>query len=339
MKSTIQLQKAMFPDLLDTMQKRYTILYTVAILGPVGRRGVVDKTNFQERFIRNELNILAKQEFIASSTKGMYITEDGERMVEDLRDFIKELTGLNELELSIEKRTNIPKVIVIPGDSEQDAFGKQELGRSTIKYLEETIRSDETIAVTGGTTMAAVSDAMRPFKGIHCTFVPARGGVGEKVENQANTIAAHMAKMENGDYHLLHVPDPLSETLYQTILEEPSIKETLPYIKNAGMVLHGIGDALSMAARRKTSEEVIQKLKKEAAVSEAFGYYFNEQGDIVHKVRTVGIHLEDLEQMKVITVAGGTSKANAIASFIKQGKTDVLITDEAVAQHLVNKNI
>src|SRR5699024_1763388 len=178
----------------------------------------------------------------------------------------------------------------------------------------------------------------RPFKGIHCTFVPARGGVGEKVENQANTIAAHMAKMENGDYHLLHVPDPLSETLYQTILEEPSIKETLPYIKNAGMVLHGIGDALSMAARRKTSEEVIQKLKKEAAVSEAFGYYFNEQGDIVHKVRTVGIHLEDLEQMKVITVAGGTSKANAIASFIKQGRTDVLIKDEAVAQHLVNKN-
>src|SRR5699024_10023217 len=100
----------------------------------------------------------------------------------------------------------------------------------------------------------------------------------------------HMAKMENGDYHLLHVPDPLSETLYQTILEEPSIKETLPYIKNAGMVLHGIGDALSMAARRKTSEEVIQKLKREEVVIEGFDYYSNEREDIAHKVRTVGIH-------------------------------------------------
>lgn len=339
MKSMIQLQKAMFPDLVDIMQKRYTILYTISILGPVGRRGVVDKTNFQERFVRNELNTLLKQEFIGSTTKGMYITENGIKMVEDLRGFIKELTGLNELELSIEEKTGISKVIVIPGDSEKDALGKQELGRAAVEYLEENIQHNETIAVTGGTTMAAISDVMRPFTGVHCTFVPARGGVGEKVENQANTIAAQMAKMENGDYHLLHVPDPLSETLYQTILQEPSIKETLPYIKNAGMVLHGIGDAFSMAARRKTSAEIIEKLKEESAVSEAFGYYFNEQGDIVHKVRTVGIHLEDLEQMKVITVAGGTSKVNAIASFIKQRKTDVLITDEVVAQQLVNENI
>src|SRR5699024_2302171 len=122
-----------------------------------------------------------------------------------------------------------------------------------------------------------VADAMQPFQGYEGTFVPARGGVGEKVENQANTIVAQMAKAEKGDYHLLHVPDPLSETLYHTMLKEPSIKETLPYIKNASIVLHGIGEALAMANRRKTTDDILKKLENEQAVSEAFGYYFNQE--------------------------------------------------------------
>src|SRR5699024_7108217 len=77
----------------------------------------------------------------------------------------------------------------------------------------------------------------------------------EEVENQANTIAAQMAKAEKGNYRMLHVPDPLSETLYQTLLHEPMVKETLPIIKNASFVLHGIGDAITMATRRKASQE------------------------------------------------------------------------------------
>ena len=183
--------------------------------------------------------------------------------------------------------------------------------------------------------MAAVANEMQPFKGYNCMFVPARGGVGEKVENHTNTIVAQMAKAEKGDYRLLHVPDPLSETLYQTLLEEPLIQETLPIIKNADIVLHGIGEAMTMANRRKTSNEHMSKLNEEKAVSEAFGYYFNKSGDIVHKVRTIGIHLDDLERTNVISVAGGKSKAQAIASFMKLGKSDVLITDEAAANEMI----
>src|SRR5690625_5310442 len=110
---------------------------------------------------------------------------------------------------------------------------------------------------------------------------------------------------------MLHVPDPLSETLYQTLLHEPMVKETLPIIKNASFVLHGIGDAITMATRRKASQEHIEMLNKEQAVSEAIGYYFNEAGEIVHKVRTIGIHREDIEHANAIRTADGKSKAHA----------------------------
>src|SRR5690625_1745857 len=266
----------------------------------------------------------------------MAITDEGKNMIDELHEFIRELSGLTTLEIKLQQIMNIDKVIVVAGDSDKDGFVKQELGRATVAFLNNEIKKDVTIAVTGGTTMAAVADAMVPFENHQCLFVPARGGVGEKVENQANTIVAKMAQAEKGDYRLLHVPDPLSETLYQSLLEENSLNETLQVIQQADIVLHGIGDALTMAQRRKTEQHVLEKLQKGNAVSEAFGYYFDADGQIVHKVRTFGIQLEDLTDINnVITVAGGKSKANAITSYMKQGKSDVLITDEAAALEIL----
>ncbi len=340
MKELIHLQKIIYPDLLAKMQNRYSVLYTIFLFQPIGRRGIVEHTNLPERYVRSEITLLQNQGLIDSTTKGMLITEEGKSIIDRLHAFIRELTGLTSLETELKQRTGIKNIVIVAGDSDEEPFVKRSLGRATVQFLKNIITTDVSIAVTGGTTMAAVADAMMPFEKAKCLFLPARGGVGEKVENQANTIVAQMAKAEHGDYRLLHVPDPLSETLYQSVIKEPSIKETLSLIKHATIVLHGIGEALPMAERRKTASETVAKLKKEEAVSEAFGYYFNQDGDIVHKVRTIGMQLEDLAGIHhVVTIAGGTSKAQAIASFMKQNKSDVLITDEAAAKEIVKNHL
>src|SRR5690625_559139 len=163
---------------------------------------------------------------------------------------------------------------------------KLELGRATVQYLKKIVDRNVTIAATGGRTMAAAADAMVPFEKCECVFVPARGGIGEKVENQANTIVAKMAKAEKGNYHFLHIPDPLSEALYQSLFNESSFAEKLKRIKGGRFVSHGIGEGLTMAVRRKAPEHVKDKLIVQKAVSDAFGYYCDIVGNIVHKVRT-----------------------------------------------------
>jgi central glycolytic genes regulator len=188
--------------------------------------------------------------------------------------------------------------------------------------------------------MTTLADMMVPLdKTYQHLFVPARGGLGEKVENQANTIVAEMARKAKGDYRLLYVPDPLSETSYQTMINEPSIISALELIKKSDIVIHSIGDALTMAERRKTSDETIRKLKDNHAVSEAFGYYFDRSGRVVHTVRTIGIQIEDLSTTNcVITIAGGETKADAIVSYFQHGKSDLLITDEAAALQILRDN-
>lgn len=336
MKKLIEYQKMMFPDLLSLMEARFNILYAISIFEPIGRRGIVDQTCFTERFIRNEIELLHTQGLIKVTTQGMFITEDGKAIINQLGEFIREFSGVTNLEERLKEVFNISHIKVVTGDSDKDHFVKDELGRMTVIFLKQIVNKAEVIAVTGGTTMASVANAMVPLNKEKNLFVPARGGVGSLVEHQANTLAAKMAEKEKGEYALLHVPDPMSETLYETIVKEPSIAETLTKIKQAKIVLHGVGNALAMAKRRQTNKQTYDKLKENKAIAEAFGYYFNQQGEIVHKVRTLGLQLEDLTETDyVITVAGGKSKAAAIKAFMQQNKTDVLIIDEAAAKRIL----
>lgn len=332
----IHIQQTLFPDYISEMEKRYTILNLIDLLGPIGRRAIMETSHLPERSVRNEIDFLQKQSFITVTSRGMKITKEGKQVVSSFAPYMNQFAGLSSLERKISKISGIDDVIIVRGNSDDDTHVKQELGRTVVSYLKKIIDHDVTIAVTGGTTMASVAKFMEPFGKHRCLFVPARGGTGEFVEYQANTIVAKMAEKEKGDYRLLHVPDPLSETLYQTFMKEDSIQETLALIENASIILHGLGDAMTIAKRRNSSEETLKQLQKQSAVGEVFGYYFNKAGDIVHQVRTIGIQLEQLDvNKKVITVAGGKSKAAAIRAFMKFNMSDVLIIDEAAAEEII----
>ena len=186
--------------------------------------------------------------------------------------------------------------------------------------------------------MAAVADMLTPdFGEKDLLFVPARGGIGEDVKNQANTICAIMADNTNSRHRVFYVPDQVSSEIYESFIKEPLIYEVWNLVKSASMVLHGIGDAITMAERRNTSPEDLQNILKGEAVGEAFGYYFNEAGEIVHKVLTIGLQLNDLANIgNVIAVAGGESKAKAIRAYMKQAPSStILITDEGAAKTLL----
>ncbi|GAB4072877.1 gapA transcriptional regulator CggR [Barrientosiimonas marina] len=341
MRELIDSLKKLSPDLLEIMQQRYILMENVELLQPIGRRALAANTNLTERHVRGEIDTLAGQGLIDASPKGMQLTKEGKLVIEQLASFMHDLMGLNVLESRLKERLQLNSVIIVPGNSDEHEWVKEEMGKACVTFLEEHMLSEKTIAVTGGTTMTAVAEMMRPSENTaECLFVPARGGLGEQEENQANKIAARMARQAKGSYRQLYVPDPLSESSYQTMIHEPAVMDVLQLIQHASVVLHGIGDALTMAERRKTSPEVIGKLKQEKAVSEAFGYYFDAAGEVVHKVRTIGLHLEDLtaSRQSVVAVAGGASKAQAIQSFFKQGGSDLLITDEAAAEAILRED-
>jgi central glycolytic genes regulator len=337
MQTLIDAQKKLLPDLLEIMQKRYRILQHIRLMQPIGRRMLSTNLEISERVLRSEVQFLKEQNLIDISSTGMTLTFEGTELLKNLEDMMKELSGLKDLEKKIKSILQIKDAVVVAGDSDLSPWVKKEMGRACVACMKERLTSQSIVAVTGGTTLAAVAEMMAPDpKQSDVLFVPARGGLGEDVKNQANTICARMAEKAMGNYRLLHVPDQLSHEAYQSMIEEPAIKEVLELIRSSSMVVHGIGDAITMAERRKTAPEELEKIKKNHAVAEAFGYYFNQEGEVVHKVRTIGIQLEDVKKADyVIAVAGGASKAKAIKAYMKQAHNSILITDEGAARELV----
>lgn len=335
--SIFDIQKRVLPDLIPVMKRRYIILQSVRVMQPVGRRVLADNLGLTERVLRGEVDLLKNQNLIHVSSAGMTLTEDGLKIVDGLEAFMREMTGINVLEERLKKALGIMQVIVVSGDSDKSPWVKSEMGRACAKCMKNCLQGENIIAVNGGTTMAAVADMLTPDIGRDLLFVPARGGIGEDVHNQANTICAKMAKNTRSQYRVLHFPDEVSDEMYKTVMKEPAMIEMMERIRSASVVLHGIGNAITMALRRRTPQYIIEKLKEKKAVSEAFGYYFNEDGEVVHKVNTIGMKLEDLKNTRyVIAVAGGSSKAKAIRSYMKQApQNTILITDEGAAELLL----
>lgn len=334
MREVLNVQKQLIPDLIDLLKKRYTVLNHILLMGTAGRRTLAASLDMSERVLRAETDFLKEQGLLRIESNGMTISSAGEELLASMEPMVKELFGLSAMEAQLCQRFGLTTVVVVPGDSDISSFAKRELGRAGANALRKVVAKNDIVAVTGGSTMAEVANelnATTQLKGI--CFVPARGGLGESVEFQANTIASAMAKRIGGQYRLLHVPDFLSEDAYQSLIHEPNVKEIVTVIRQARIVIHGIGDAVRMAERRKLGQATIDDLKKEGALAEAFGYYFNRDGQVVHKMHTVGLRLEDIQQTEtVIAVAGGRSKGEAIRAIMKFGHEDILVTDEAAAK-------
>ncbi|GAB7386662.1 gapA transcriptional regulator CggR [Bacillaceae bacterium] len=337
MQEWIRLQRLLLPDLLEVLDKRYQVLKHVMLMQPVGRRTLSQQLRTTERIIRGEVNFLKDQGLLSIDPVGMRLTPTGIELVESLEPLIKEISGLVELERKLSQKLGVEEVIVVSGDADRLELVIKELGRAGAKLLKRKVKPNDIVAVMGGSTMAAVAEMMTETAiPASVTFVPARGGLGEKLEYQANTVASLMAKKTRSDYRMLHVPDRLSRKAYESLRDDPNIREILGKIRSANVVIHGIGAALTMARRRRAEPELIRLLQEKEAVAEAFGYYFDRDGGIVYKMPTLGLQLEDVRKADtVIAVAGGASKAEAIRAVMRQYSPHVLITDEGAARAIL----
>jgi len=333
-----KIQEIIVPELISLAEIRYTILRNIYYNQPIGRRLLAEKVSMSERSVRNELEFLSFRGLINVSKSGAVMTTYGIDFLSSLDIYIGVIKNNNYLEESLKEIFNLKQVFVVPGELEYFDI-KQEIGRFTAtKLLKGFLKDNDILAVTGGSTLACIANSMRSNNKIKdLTVIPGRGGLGEEVEIQANTIASTIAKKLAGSYHLLQVPDNIMEETISRIISEPSIKKTLKILKKANVLLHGIGNAEEMAKRRGMSNNQIEDLMNKGAIGEAFGYYFDQKGRIVYSSSSIGLHLDDLKRIKkVIAVAGGVEKARAILAVVLGEYQDILIIDEMTAMEIIN---
>lgn len=330
--------KQVAPETIEVLENRFNILKVVSLLQPIGRRVLSTKVSLTERIIRKEANILKEQGLLEFSLEGMTITDSGLETIEVLSLFFTKIRGIHELESKLQEYLKIKKVVIAPRVNDDSDLTLDEIGRKASGYVKKLLDRDKVIGITGGSTVYTVINQFKPSnrEKDNLMILPARGGLGRKSDYQANTLVEKLAEKLNCPYKLLYTPDWISGEAKNTLLKEPEIKEIVSMLENLDILIFGIARADVMAKRRQLDDASITDITYKEAVAEAFGYYFDKEGNIVHEITTIGVELEKLNQVKeLIAVAGGVEKAEAIAAVCKINRNLVLVTDEEVAKKIL----
>lgn len=342
MQNELKWLEAIAPDMIDVFLKRFSVLRSIALMAPIGRRGLAIHLNMSERVLRTHTDMLRQLGMIQASPAGMTLTKEGRSALNGLSNMVDGMLGLQQSERELAQILNIDRCFIISGDSDQqdrvlDGMGTI-LNDTLAKMLPE---GNNVIVVMGGNTMAQVAKEFSPELSTkrQLTFVPGRGGMGQSIAMQANTVCSIMAERTHGKSQSMYVPEKLSEKSYQPLLEEPSVQLVLQLIEQSNVVIHGIGRADEMAERREVDPKILHLLQKKEAVGEAFGCFYNQQGEIVYRVPRIGLQFERINSIDhVLAVAGGHTKAQAIRSYMKLAPHQTyLVTDEGAANLILKK--
>ena len=334
------LQKVL-PEAFETMLRRYHILDVINREEPIGRRLLSERVHLTERIIRKEVDALKINRLITSSSAGMSLTIKGHDTLDELSELLESYTQFYEMEKELAKRLDIQACVIIPGNLDEDSTVLPKMADQTVEIMNRLLGDKkQIISVMGGTTLNEVANYMDSDLGKNreLLFVPARGGLGDDPMIEANVIAQRMAQQTGGQFHGLYAPEYVHEQIYQELLKEPEIKNTLQLVESASLILYSIGNPIEMAKRRGLNESTLQLLIDKKAVAEAFGEFIDKDGNIVYKLSNIGLQSSSLQKIEhIVTVAGGSKKANAIKSYLKTAPSHTwLVTDEAAANKILN---
>ncbi|WP_337464732.1 sugar-binding transcriptional regulator [Acidaminococcus timonensis] len=334
----INLQNKLVPEMVELLTERYKVLRQISHDQPIGRRTLAKKLGLSERILRSHVDFLKEAGLLDFTLTGMSITDEGAVLLQELRDYVNRLQKLSSLESVLEEKLHLQKVVVLPGNADQDQVVTREIGRVAAGILLHLLSDHKPhiVAVTGGTTVAAMAQNTYGNEP-ETVVVPARGGLGDRMELQANTIATVLAGRLKTRYLQLYVPDSVSEDVLRKILEEDArVKQVVETIKSADILVHGMGQAQVMAKKRGVGPALMKELENRSAIGEALGQYFDLNGQVVHSTDTLGLMVNDLETIHtVMGIGGGRSKGGAILSVLRSGQDDILVTDEAAAREII----
>lgn len=340
MTDVLSLIQSVAPDAGQQFLTRINILRHLSQLTKrVGRKSLASDLNTTERAMRVTLDEMRGLGLVDINYSGVKITPYGQSILNRCNEKIltDRPSRIYQLEHDLRASLGCQRCWVIEGDSDLDPSIYKKMSLQVQKVLADYLpEKGSVVAVTGGSTLARIADAFTPdlLGDKDITYVPTRGGVSGDVEIQSNAVVAKMAQKTNGHYLPLYIPENLDEETKEVLLKDHSVRKTVELSLEADCILLSVGTADEMAERRQVTKEQDRLIEDEKAVGEAFGTFFDEDGEAVIRSPRIGVELSDLEKMPMtLTVVGGSRKGNAVRAFFKiaPSKNNWLVCDEGVA--------
>jgi DNA-binding transcriptional regulator LsrR (DeoR family) len=250
-----------------------------------------------------------------------------------------------ELEARLEELFDLREAQVIPVEAQQPAdVLRRQLGAAGAAYLTRTLEPGERVGLAWGTTLNAMVDAVPPTPTSRVRVVQTLGGVGRPdAEAYAASLVRRLAQLLGATAVPLPAPGIVASTAVRDALcADPHVRAALDQLDALDTVYVGIGSLESnsvLADGRSLPPSTRAELVAAGAVSDIALRFFDAGGAPVRSSldeRLLGITIPQLRKAaRVVAVAGGRDKVDAIHSALRTKVVTVLVTDHATAQALV----
>jgi DNA-binding transcriptional regulator LsrR (DeoR family) len=243
------------------------------------------------------------------------------------------------------KATGLDRAVVVPGAVADPALARRRLGRVAGRCLAGLLQPGDVLGVGWGRTLhevAATLDAP-PCAGLMA--VPLLGGFGQIAPSfQVQELTRRIAQALGGGWRQLYAPAIVEDgAARRPLLDSPDVQAIVSEWGRLKVALVGIGNALADGELQSLfaaylNEATLARLRAAHAVGDVCMRFYDGAGrPLADGLRgVIGIELEQLRQVpRVIAVAGGAGKAEAILGALRGGYVDVLVTDEAAAREML----
>jgi DNA-binding transcriptional regulator LsrR (DeoR family) len=252
-----------------------------------------------------------------------------------------------DLEDGLLARFGLADAIVADCEEDREEQILEAIGDAAGHYLELTLKDHDIVGISSWSqTVLRVLDNIHPVKSISAAkVVQTLGGMGKPgMDEHATVLTTRLARLLSAEPVLLPAPGVASsEAAKIALLSDGFVRAATEEFRNITVALMGVGalQPSEMLARSGNvfSRDELESAASAGAVGELSLRFFDRDGKPVRAPldqRVIGISLDELRAVpRVIMLAGGDRKVEALHAALSGGYAKVFVTDRFTATKLL----
>ena len=220
------------------------------------------------------------------------------------------------------------------------------VGALAARYLQGVIRDGMVLGVSYGRTIAATIGKLSPARPLDLVVVQLLGALGsDNPLIEGANLARDLAAKYGATYRYLYAPLVVEDARTRDQwTQEPLVQDVLTVGRQADIALVGIGvlgdEAPSLIYRGYLNATDVARLRDIGGVGNMCAQFFDADGvplDTDLNRRAISIGLDGLANIGlVVAAASGRQKAPAILGALRGGYVDVLVSDDAAIEAVLD---
>jgi DNA-binding transcriptional regulator LsrR (DeoR family) len=230
-------------------------------------------------------------------------------------------------------------------DMREEGLPLRALAYAGASFLRREIERGEhrMIGLGHGRTLAAAVRTMPRVTGNGIAFVSLLGGVTRNYAINPHDVMHQIAEKTGSIAYVMPVPF-FANTAEdrEVLLAQRGVGEVFALAEAADLKFVGIGTvepAAQLVASGMIEPREIREISAHGGVGELLGHFFDARGrllDTMLSARTLSVSFHSASVDRIVAIAGGPGKVEAIRAVLNSRRLSGLITDERTAQLLVS---